>query len=161
MTRSHYTDVSTVFMRLKINGYKRMHWNIFQHKQQNAVVNECCKHANVSAKELFRRMDMGKPLLCTLCIYYSYRHLQQHKDQVQGDFQGQVMMRRKLARIHLCKHFQQQTNYLYVYYKFSPYFWGPASHHWPSPDRKGKEDVGRKRRIKTVRLTVYLIFHSF
>lgn len=70
-------------------------------------------------------------------------------------------MRRKLARIHLCRHFQQQTNYLYVYYKFSPCFWGPTSHHWPSPDGKGKKDVGRKKRIKIVRLITWLIFHSY
>lgn len=39
---SHGTDVSTVFMMLKIKqDKKRMQRNISQHKQQNAVQNEC------------------------------------------------------------------------------------------------------------------------
>lgn len=46
-----------------------MHRNIFQHKQQNAVVNECCKHASVSAKELFLGERTWGNLYCVHSAY--------------------------------------------------------------------------------------------
>lgn len=145
-------------MRLKIN--------IFQRKQQNAVPNECRLMSMPMSlqRNSFRRKEnlhMGKPWLCTHCIHCIYRHFQQHKGEVQGNFHGEVKMRRKLARIHLCRHFQQQASYLYVYYKFSPCFWGPASHHWPSPHRKGKEDMGRKKKDQDSEANKVIIISFF
>lgn len=128
---------------------KRMQRNISQHKQQNAVQNECW----LMSMPMSLQRNLGERRTCNqrnlYCVHTtdcSYRHFQQHRGQEQGEFQGKVKMRRKLTGIHLCRHFQQETNHLYIYYKFSPCFWGPASHHWPSPDGKGKEDVGRKKK---------------
>lgn len=58
---------------------KRMPRNIFQHKQQNAVLNECWLMSMPMSlqRNSFRRKEnlhMEKPLLCTHCIYCSYRH---------------------------------------------------------------------------------------
>lgn len=95
-------------------------------------------------------LHMEKLLLCTHCIYYIYSiYLQAFpKTRRLGSrgVPGRGKDEEKLARIHLCKHFQQQTSYLHVYYQFSPCFWGPTSHRWPSPDRKGKKDVGREKK---------------
>lgn len=63
---------------------KRMQRNIFQHEQQNAVLNECWLVSMPMSpqRNSFRRKEnlhIGKPLLCTHCIYCSYRHFQQHE----------------------------------------------------------------------------------
>lgn len=104
---------------------KRMQRNISQHKQQNAVQNECW----LMSMPMSLQRNSGERRTCNQRNLYwvhttdcSYRHFQQHRGQEQGEFQGKVKMRRKLTGIHLCRHFQQETNHLYVYYKFSPCF---------------------------------------
>lgn len=122
---------------------KRMQRNISQHKQQNAVQNECW----LMSMPMSLHRNSGERRTCNRRnLYREHRHFQQQGGQDHGELQGEVRVRRKLTGIRLCRHFQQETNHLYVYYKFSPCFWGPASHHWPSPDGKGKEDVGRKKK---------------
>lgn len=104
---------------------KRMQRNISQHKQQNAVQNECWLMSmpmSLQRNSGGRRTCNQRNLYCVHTTDCSYRHFQQHRGQEQGEFQGKVKMRRKLTGIHLCRHFQQETNHLYVYYKFSPCF---------------------------------------
>lgn len=71
---------------------------------------------------LSKGIFLGERRTCTkgnlYCVHTTYAMVtgiySNTKIRSKGTFQGEAEVGRKLARIHQCRHFQQQTNYLYI-----------------------------------------------